>query len=435
MDYSSQPAVPSPTIARRSQIWLTAYCVSAAFGTYFCMYAFRKPFTAATFAGQSVWGVDFKSVLILSQLAGYTASKFIGIRIISEMTRERRARGVLILIGGAQLALLLFALIPPPGNLVCLFLNGLPLGMVFGMVLGQLEGRRVTEALNAGLCASFIVSSGVVKSVGLWLLRLEVVPDYWMPFVVGLVFTPPLLLFTWMLHHIPPPDAIDIDRRRRRSPLTRADRVRFIRAYLPGLAMLSTTYVVLTILRSFRDDFGVELWTEMDPDMQPAVFSQTETLVMFGVVLANAAAIVVVNNRRAFFGATWLILAGLALTAVATVAYRQQGIDAFWFMVLIGVGLYVPYVAYHTTVLERLVPLLRSPSNLGYLMYVVDAVGYLGYCGVLLYRNFGRPPEDFLVPFQLATWILSALGAVCVIGAMCYFRRQFRADPGSPIEP
>ena len=57
-----------------------------------------------------------------------------------------------------EVALLLFALVPAPYNFGCLFLNGLPLGMVFGLVLSFLEGRRLTEALAAGLCASFIVA-------------------------------------------------------------------------------------------------------------------------------------------------------------------------------------------------------------------------------------------------------------------------------------
>jgi hypothetical protein len=29
------------------------------------MYAFRKPFTAATFDQQSLWGIDYKIVLII----------------------------------------------------------------------------------------------------------------------------------------------------------------------------------------------------------------------------------------------------------------------------------------------------------------------------------------------------------------------------------
>jgi hypothetical protein len=63
-------------------------------------------------------------------------------------------------------ALFLFGLTPAPLNFVWLFCNGLLLGMVFGLVLGFLEGRRQTEAVAAGLCISFVVADGVTKSAG-----------------------------------------------------------------------------------------------------------------------------------------------------------------------------------------------------------------------------------------------------------------------------
>ena len=82
---------------------------------------------------------------------------------------------------------MLFALTPAAVELRLAVLNGLPLGMVFGLVLGFLEGRRHTEALTAGLCASFIVADGVDKSVGAYLLEAGV-SEYWMPFAAGLLF-------------------------------------------------------------------------------------------------------------------------------------------------------------------------------------------------------------------------------------------------------
>ena len=39
----------------------SAFCIVAAFGTYFCMYAFRKPFTAGTFTGQTLLGIEAKT--------------------------------------------------------------------------------------------------------------------------------------------------------------------------------------------------------------------------------------------------------------------------------------------------------------------------------------------------------------------------------------
>ena len=60
----------------------SAYCIVAAFGTYFCMYAFRKPFTAATFE-DTIWlGIGFKTILVAAQVSGYTISKFVGIKVI-----------------------------------------------------------------------------------------------------------------------------------------------------------------------------------------------------------------------------------------------------------------------------------------------------------------------------------------------------------------
>jgi hypothetical protein len=45
-----------------------------------------------------------------------------------------------------KVALVLFGLTPPPYNALWLFFNGIPLGMVFGLVTGVLEGRRHTRS-------------------------------------------------------------------------------------------------------------------------------------------------------------------------------------------------------------------------------------------------------------------------------------------------
>src|SRR5687768_1841221 len=133
--HSDEPLHEGAHSALPASDWLWGvWSVVAAFGTYFCMYGFRKPFT--TIADEP--GV----VLVISQTLGYMLSKFIGIKVISEMPRKRRAAAILTLIGCAELALLGFGLVPRPWSAVCLFLNGLPLGMVFGLVLGFLEGRR-----------------------------------------------------------------------------------------------------------------------------------------------------------------------------------------------------------------------------------------------------------------------------------------------------
>ncbi len=418
---------PSPfgdRLAQAPPAFFSAWCVIAAFSAYFCMYAFRKPYTAGAFEDEELWGLGYKTVLVVSQLLGYTTAKFIGIKVISEMPAQRRAPGILVLIGIAHAALLLFALVPPPWNFACLFFNGLPLGMVFGLVLAYLEGRQLTEALAAGLCASFIVSSGVVKSVGRWLVLEHGVSEYWMPFLTGLLFVPPLLLSVWMLRQIPPPSSKDIEQRSERPTMTREDRSGFFRRHALGLAMLVGVYVLITVLRSIRDDFAVEIWTRLGESGKPSIFAQTETLVMIGVMVAAGSAIVIRNNRRAFLVAIVAVLVGFALVIGAVLGYRHAGLAPFAFMVLTGFGLYIPYVIFHTTLFERLIACFRERSNIGFLIYIADASGYLGYIAVMLFRNFGKSGFDHLAFFLHASLLVAAVSIVLMIAALIYFRRQ-----------
>ena len=48
----------------------------------------------------------------------------------------------------AQAALVAYGLVPNNLKFAAIFMNGLPLGMVWGMVVGYLEGRRTSEMLR-----------------------------------------------------------------------------------------------------------------------------------------------------------------------------------------------------------------------------------------------------------------------------------------------
>ena len=81
----------------------------------------RKPFTAASYAGLEWHGIQFKIVLVVSQVLGYAISKFIGIRIISSMKQAHRSVWMIGLLLLALLSLLGFALTPFPYNALWLF--------------------------------------------------------------------------------------------------------------------------------------------------------------------------------------------------------------------------------------------------------------------------------------------------------------------------
>lgn len=68
----------------------------AALLSYSLVYALRKPYTAAGFDGLEAFGMDYKVVVTISQILGYVLSKFIGIKLISELKRENRMKFILI---------------------------------------------------------------------------------------------------------------------------------------------------------------------------------------------------------------------------------------------------------------------------------------------------------------------------------------------------
>jgi len=411
----------------RKSLWVAA---AAAFSVYFCMYAFRKPFTAAAFDGQEVFNNELKSLLIISQLLGYMISKFIGIKLVSELNRKYRAFAIIGLIVFSEVALVLFAFAPDEYKVIAMFLNGLPLGMVFGFVLSFLEGRTTTEALSAVLCASFIISSGAVKSIGKWLISVGV-DEFHMPMVTGLIFLLPLLFSVWVLQKTPPPSALDIQARNKRSTMNKGDRWKFFVAYWPGLLSLFAVYVTLTTLRNFRDDFSVEIWEGLGVIGRPSIFARSEFIVSIFVILLNAVAIFMRNNLHALRVTFIIMTMAFVVSIGSTLVQSQGGISPLLYMVLCGIGLYIPYVAFHTTVFERIVAASNLRGNLVFLMYLADSIGYLGYVVVLSAKR----STDKLSLFQNMLYSLAGFSILCLILATVYFQRKLsRNTPRLPIE-
>ena len=138
----------SPSAQKKlSDLLFILYAGGAALLSYSLVYALRKPFTAATFDGMELFGMDYKIATSIIQIFGYMVSKFIGIKLISELKREGRLKFILVSILVAELSLVLFGCLPRPFNVLALFFNGLSLGCMWGVIFSFLEGRRVTDIL------------------------------------------------------------------------------------------------------------------------------------------------------------------------------------------------------------------------------------------------------------------------------------------------
>ncbi len=238
------------------------------------------------------------------------------------------------------------------------------------------------------------------------------------------MFTPPLLVFAWMLNRIPAPTEADVAARSERTPMSGVERRSFFRRYAPGLVLLVTVYLLITVLRSVRADFAPEVWRGLQGEVPAGTFARSEAAVGLGVILLSGSAVLIRDNRRAFGYAMVLSVAGALLMAAALVCQGRGLISPFSFMVLHGMGMYLPYIAVHTTILERLIAMTRDRGNMGYLMYLCDSFGYLGYVGVLLARQAVSPEGDFLKHFVGLSWVVLTASVVLLIPCWRYFLRH-----------
>ncbi len=399
------------------------FAASAAFMTYFCMYAFRKPFAASSYLEfeQDNWIISFKVALVLSQVFGYMLAKFVGVKVISEMKPNSRAAALVAMILGAQLSLILFALLPVGFNVVCLFFNGLSLGMVWGVVFSYLEGRRTTEILGAILSITFILSSGVVKTVGRYLTTNIGVSELWMPAVTGFLFLPLLLMSVACLNAIARPDNSDIAARRVRKPMNGTARVAFFKQYWFGISALILSFLLFTGFRDFLDNFQAELWMALGYGEEPTIFAYAGIRISFIVLVALAMMVLIKNNKIAFLANHGFILFGTLLLGVSTYGFELGILDAKEWMVLLGAGLYIAYIPYNCFLFDRMIAAVGGVANVGFLLYLADSAGYIGSVGILLYRTFAEPELSWLNYFIATSYWICVVASVLVLSSLCYF--------------
>lgn len=420
-----------PWIQKRLQqanpLVFSLYAALVAFGTYSCMYAFRKPFTAGIFEGVTFLGIDYKIWLVITQTIGYAASKFYGIRFISEMKGNKRARSIMFLILISWVALFGFALVPAPYNIIFLFVNGFPLGMIWGLVFSYLEGRRSTEFMGAVLSISFIFSSGFVKSVGKMTVVNWHVTEYWMPFVTGLVFLVPMLIFIGLLEQIPPPTAKDEQLRTRRAPMNKSERKAFLHSFLPGLILLIASYVLLTVLRDMRDNFAADIWKDLGYGAQAGIFTQTEIPISLAIIVIMGLLVFVKNNFHAFMLNHFIVIMGFLMALISTWLFKEHRLDPVWWMTLTGLGLYMGYIPFNCIFFERLIAVFKYVSNVGFVIYLADSFGYLGSVMVMLFKNFSGMTLSWSQFFMNAVFSVSATGIVMMVISAVYFKKRYES--------
>lgn len=400
--------------------------IVSAFLAYTGMYAVRKSFLAAHYSDVVYTSaIGFKTILVISQLVGYMLSKFIGIKVVAETKPENRVWALLGLVSFGLLMLLLFAYVPVYIKPWVLFLNGLPLGIVFGLLLSYLEGRRNTELLVVGLTATFIFSTGFIKTTGVWLMSTFLVDEYLMPFVVGVIFFPLFVASVILINKSKPPNEEDQQLRTKREPMNAESRRNFLQTHGVAFFGLVLIYVLLSVLRDFRDSFIVEFWADMGESGRDSLLTMTEVPIAIVVLVICGLGVLIVNNRVALIIGMLLTIISACFMFLVSYLFAYGMVSPLWWTVLSGGAIYLPYVLFHCLVFERFIAFLRFKGTVGYLFYIGDALGYLGSLFVLLFKELLRIKYSFVDFFLgLNVWGGLAILGVSVLAAILLQKKK-----------
>jgi len=410
-------------------IFFFLWSFTAAFLAYASMYAFRKPFNAASYEGFVLFNLPLKDLLLISQILGYMLSKFIGVKVISEMNKSRRVGLIYKLIIMAHLALFLFAIVPVQFKFLFLFANGLPLGMVWGVIFSFLEGRKLTELLATGIAVGAIISSGIVKSIALYIMdnSFYSIPEFWMPFTTGLLFLPILILSAWMLSVIPDPDEKDKLDKTERIPMNKTQKRTILKKYFPGIVSLVILYLMQTVFRDFRDNFSVELFSFYGYT-DKSQFLSMEFIIGVIVVFTTSLIVIFKNNFRGFQASLFLSGIGFIMMLIAEILFGAGKINFYYLMLLAGLGMSIGYVPFQIALFERFIAAFHIAGNVGFLMYISDSLGYLGSVSILFSKNGGLITMDNVALFHLLIYLCGLIGLLATLSSIFYFNVKFKKE-------
>ena len=427
MEQQKQSSISS-WLSRAPSWQFSIYAMGFAFLTYFCMYAFRKPFGAATYEGLELLGtgIKLKTAFVIGQLIGYTLSKYYGCKFCSEIGRNRQAQALVLMIVIAETSLLGFALFPENLKVLAIFINGLPLGMVWGLVSRYLEGRKTAELLFAGLSCSYIVASSSVKTAGGWVMQAGV-PEFWMPVTVGAFFFLPFIVAVFFLNQLPEPSSEDISSRSERTVMDGQERSTFFKQFMGGMIMLLILYFFLTAYRDVRDMYMPEVFKALNYPPEPTLFSKADYPIAFGIMVVMALLNLAKDHRRGLTAVFGVMMGGMLLMGGATVLMDLKVIDGLWWMILVGFGAYLAYVPFGAVLFERIIASTRAVGTAVFAIYLSDAIGYTGSVGIQLYKDLGQAELDYYQFLRFFTYGMSALGTVLFLLTGVYFLAKAKA--------
>lgn len=424
----------SPSAQRKlSDLTFILYAGGAALLSYSLVYALRKPFTAATFDGMELFGMDYKIATSIIQILGYMVAKFIGIKLISELKREGRLKFILVSITVAELSLVLFGCLPRPFNVAALFFNGLSLGCMWGILFSFLEGRRVTDLLASLFGLSIAVSSGTAKSIGLFVVNTLHISEFWMPAFIGAIALPLLAGLGWLLNSLPKPNEEDKALRVERVTLNKQQRFELFRKFAPALILLFFANLFLTVLQDVKEDFLVKIIDIKAAGFSSWIFAKVDGVVTVIILIVFGLLAFVKSNIKVLAVLLVLVIAGALTLSFVAFNYNALQLSPLVWLFIQSLCLYFSYLSFQTIFFDRFIACFRINGNVGFFIAMIDAIGYTGTVLVLVFKEFFNPDLDWLEFYNAMAGTVGVVCCVAFTASLVYLLQRYRQETSGTI--
>jgi hypothetical protein len=104
-------------------------------------------------------------------------------------------------------------------------------------------------------------------------------------------------------------------------------------------------------------------------------------------------------------------------------------LDPFWWMLLVGLGLYLVYIPFNSIYFDRLIAAFSIKGNAGFFIYLADSIGYVGSVSVMLVKEGMTLDIAWTSFFAQSVMILSFVGLFITAYAMYYFASKSKITP------
>jgi hypothetical protein len=139
------------------------------------------------------------------------------------------------------------------------------------------------------------------------------------------------------------------------------------------------------------------------------------------------------KNYKAFMYYHAVLFFGGGLIVISTLCFQWQIISPMLWMIISGFGMYICYIPFQGLFFDRMIATFRIKGNVGFLIYLADAFGYLGSVSILLFKNFNTNDVSHLSFFMYAIYMVSFMAMVLAVISYIFFKHKYHKKQQSNI--